>query len=446
MAKSIAQFKNELKRALTNSDGWTNVLTGLGGSKDKGKSTLVTAARILSDRELSEIYISGGIGTVVTDCVADDMTREWIWIDDKTEERKDAEKIMAELERLKAQSKFNLALKWARLYGGSIIIIGAIDNGKLEDPLNINRIQSIENLKVLDRSCIDFSQSKYNTDEKSPNFGSIESFKVKMYSPTGMEINPVIHHSRVLMFNGKTIPEGMRGNSTATLEQLFWGMSEIQFLFEKMASYEGVGGSITSLLQEFSVGKFSIKGLTALMASGKEDIVVQRMMLIGMMKSTINSIMLDEGESYSRETISLSGIPEILDRYMMDVSLACRIPVTKLFGRSPAGMNATGEGDQDNYYDDIKTKQGLSLKPQIEQLVNIIKKKEKITAPTEITFNSLYQLDEKETAEIAEIEERTKKTKAEKEAVLVNAGIVTSESIYDAEYAEQYKFKPLDEE
>lgn len=443
MATSIRQKALQMKKVLSNTDGWANVLSGLGGRKDKGQATTVSSPTILTEQELSDIYLSGGLGTVITDVVADDMTREWIYLEDKTAERKDAIKVAEELKRLKAQKKINEALKWARLYGGSIIVIGAIDSGKLEEPLNINRIKEISNLRVIDSTCIDFSQSMFNADIESPNYGNIEKFKVRMISPTGNEISPLIHHSRCLIFNGKTIPAGVRNNSRVTLEQLFWGLSEVQFLFEKMASYEGIRGAIVNALHEFTVGKISIKNLASLMASGKEDMVVSRMTLIAMMKSSINAILLDEGESFSRETISLSGIPEILDRFMMDVSMTARIPVTKLFGRSASGMNATGEGDQDNYYDDIKSRQELDLKPQIEQLVNIIKTKEKINSEIEVTFNSLYQLDEKEIAEIAEIEERTQKTKAEKEKTLVDANIVSAESVYDAEYSEKYLFEEL---
>ncbi|MBQ7478993.1 MAG: DUF1073 domain-containing protein [Selenomonadaceae bacterium] len=57
---------------------------------------------------------------------------------------------------------------------------------------------------------------------------------------------------------------------------------------------------------------------------------------------------------------------------MMDVAGAAETPVTKLFGRSPAGMNATGESDMQNYYDVIEEKQENELRPVYDKLLPII--------------------------------------------------------------------------
>ena len=61
-----------------------------------------------------------------------------------------------------------------------------------------------------------------------------------------------------------------------------------------------------------------------------------------------------------------------LFRFMMDISGACEIPVTKLFGRSPAGMNATGESDLSNYYEMITRRQESILRPIYDKLFPIL--------------------------------------------------------------------------
>ncbi|MFQ8761936.1 MAG: anti-CBASS protein Acb1 family protein [Intestinimonas sp.] len=55
----------------------------------------------------------------------------------------------------------------------------------------------------------------------------------------------------------------------------------------------------------------------------------------------------------------------------LDLSGASRIPVTKLFGRSPAGMNATGESDLRNYYDYVDTLREAKLRPILEKLLPV---------------------------------------------------------------------------
>jgi hypothetical protein len=57
---------------------------------------------------------------------------------------------------------------------------------------------------------------------------------------------------------------------------------------------------------------------------------------------------------------------------MMDVAGAARTPVTKLFGRSPAGLNATGESDIKNYYDYLDGVRETSFRAIIERLLPVL--------------------------------------------------------------------------
>ena len=57
---------------------------------------------------------------------------------------------------------------------------------------------------------------------------------------------------------------------------------------------------------------------------------------------------------------------------MYDICGATEIPATRLFGRSPEGMNATGDSDIQNYYEKISTKQDAQLRPILEKLLPVI--------------------------------------------------------------------------
>jgi phage-related protein (TIGR01555 family) len=72
-----------------------------------------------------------------------------------------------------------------------------------------------------------------------------------------------------------------------------------------------------------------------------------------MMESNFGTRIVNKGDVMHQHQYTFAGLADVYDRMMMDVSGAARIPVTKLFGRSPAGMNATGESDMRNYNDYI---------------------------------------------------------------------------------------------
>ena len=87
-----------------------------------------------------------------------------------------------------------------------------------------------------------------------------------------------------------------------------------------------------------------------------------------------------------------------------DLSGASRIPVTKLFGRSPAGMNATGESDLRNYYDYVDTLRENVLRPILERILPVLCMSAWGAVPEDldIIFPPLWMPTPRELAEIAE--------------------------------------------
>ena len=116
------------------------------------------------------------------DIVADDMTREWVYLGEDEDEK--AKEVMDELTSLAAEEKFNEAIKWQRLFGGSIMIVGAMDGQSPDKPLRPERVKKIEYLKVVDRTNIPITECKFETNPRSPMFGQIILYKVNYYVGT----------------------------------------------------------------------------------------------------------------------------------------------------------------------------------------------------------------------------------------------------------------------
>ena len=77
-------------------------------------------------------------------------------------------------------------------------------------------------------------------------------------------------------------------------------------------------------------------------------------------------------DSLENHSYSFGGLAEIYEQFMMDMAGAAEIPATKLFGRSPQGMNSTGEMDLRNYYDMIAQMQERHLRPALEKLLPVM--------------------------------------------------------------------------
>lgn len=139
-----------------------------------------------------------------------------------------------------------------------------------------------------------------------------------------------------------------------------------------------------------------------------------------MSRSVSRSILLDaEDEDFRRDSYSFAGIPEILEKLMLRLSSAARIPVSLLMGQAPAGMNATGESDIRFFYDQVRAEQE-ALKPKLENLIKIIVADE--NARIKITFPALWQMTDREKAELRRME-------AETDRIYLQEGVLLPEEV-----------------
>ena len=121
------------------------------------------------------------------------------------------------------------------------------------------------------------------------------------------------------------------------------------------------------------------------------------------MKSNFGMQLVNRGDQIKNTQYTFTGLQEVYDSMCLDLSGASRIPVTKLFGRSPAGMNATGESDLRNYYDYVDTLREAKLRPILEKLLPVLAMSAWGAVPDglDITFPPLWTPTAKEVAEIA---------------------------------------------
>jgi phage-related protein (TIGR01555 family) len=166
-----------------------------------------------------------------------------------------------------------------------------------------------------------------------------------------------------------------------------------------------------------------------MLAKGGEDRLKTRVESIDMTKSTIHSVILGTDEEYSRDSATVTGIADLLDRFMMNLSAVTQYPVTKLFGRSPAGMNATGENDLKNYYDAVRSEQVATTK-YIQNLVNLIANLKNIEGEFPWVWNPLFQLSEKDQGEVKRLAAEESRTYADGDERMLNAGVLMPEDVW----------------
>lgn len=382
-------------------DRLSNLVSAMGTAKDKN-----TAARYyvceMDQQQVLAAYRSDWIARKVVDIPAFDMIREG-----RNWQAKDPqiELLEAEEARLQVWPKLAKALKLARLYGGSALILGMGDpNPSL--PLDVNRVgkDGLNFIHVASR--YEISAAETNRDAGSAQWG--EPISYTMSSAKGGQLK--LHPSRVIPFIGAEVPD-------LTFSQ-GWGDSVLLAIDEAVKNAGLAATSIAQLLNEAKVDVFKIPNFMANVGDeAYRQKVVDRVTLAQQAKSITNGLLMDSEEDYQQKQISFTQLPEVLRLYLQIAAGAADIPATRLLGQSPDGMNATGEGDLRNYYDRLAAEQEVYLRPRLERLDEVLIRSALGTRPPEVhfAFAPLWQISEKERADIF-------KTKADAARTLAGNG------------------------
>lgn len=423
----------------TRNDSWSNFLSGLGTTADKGRATRNRQSIIITDNELEAIYSDDGLGARIVDLLPEDMLKQG-WKYEFKNEKEDMETISKAynsiFENTKLHEKISEAIKWARLYGGSILIIGAYDGQDLSEPLNPKKIKSFENFKVVPRLNIEYGLMEFQNDSSKPRFGEVEYYPVNFKIGQTLQMARV-HYSRVIEFHGIKIPNS--GLSSIPMEYRYWGLPVLQRVRDRLGDLGVSFGSISNLMQELTVGKYKLSGLAEILAEDDGTKLMQnRIQAMDLMKSCFHSVYMDSEDDFVRDTLSLGGVSDVLYQFMMIVSASTGYPMTKLFGISPGGLNSTGDSDTYNYYDMVRAKQQLELIPVLNKIISIVSEWKKLELP-EIILNPLEQMTEKEQAELEEKKANTEKTKAETYQAYIDMGIMEPEVVEVLEFGNTLK-------
>lgn len=113
---------------------------------------------------------------------------------------------------------------------------------------------------------------------------------------------------------------------------------------------------------------------------------------------------LSSGDTLENHPYSFGGLAEIYEQFMLDMAGAAEIPAARLFGRSPAGLNATGESDLRNYYESISQLQERALRPALEKLLPVLALSAWGYLPEDLgfVFNPIAAASPGETAELVD--------------------------------------------
>ena len=353
------------------------------------KKTAMTSlfAIKITDDDRREKY-ERGIGGAIVDKIIDDALKNGFVInrlDTPEEPDKALTKRLSKVCKEKIEVELDKSLKWARLYGYSFLLMGRKDGQDLSTPLS-NKSAKLEYIKAIPRNWID--EIVYKKDDAGYKVIPEEVEKITLNQ--GMfGKNTAIHASRLMMIINSGLEEDDTPgcsvldrpfNIISVLDHMLWSAGQTMWR---------VGGGLLGLdlppdatpedrdAALDSLGDINAKTVLAFPDGYKANVL------------NTASAVLNPAPYFESAIVQLAGVTEY--------------PKTILYGLATGAVTGS-QLDRSTYYSKVVTRQSWISGFLVKLLKGFMNGNGDLKDEWELTWNSPYELTEKEKLEIKKIQ------------------------------------------
>jgi len=376
-------------------DRLTNVMSGKGTSADR--SSWNRYAFIPEDPAHCEAaYRSSWLVRKIVDVPALDMTRAWR---DWQTDAPNIEILETEERRLQLKDKCKRALILSRLYGGGALLLGTNDGDPMQ-PLNPAAVKKDGLTYVHVVSRWQLALGAQRLDPADPWVNKPEYFELNTNPAAGGLIR--LHPSRVVEFVGQRVPEGSYLSSNL-VGSWFWGDPILQSIGQAVKNADTAQDGFAALIDEAKIDILKVPDLINITSTDEgASRFLTRLQAAAQGKSTWRMLAIDALEDWQQKQITWTGIPQVIDTFLLIVAGAADIPMTRLLGQSPRGLQSTGDGEERDYQSMIKARQEEILAPALDRIDELLIPSALGSRPSDIyyAFGPLQDESEKDGATI----------------------------------------------
>lgn len=395
-------------------DGWINTASGQGTFRDRTAYADYAFDYTLPWQTLSNMYYGDDISrTIVEAFPKDALSKSYrLCADDP---------VAASEMQAWAETTHNLTAKmlsglyWGRLYGGALMMFGAVDEQDIDRPLTESAVASVPWIDVEDRR---YALPNDFFTELGPQVGQPATYRIT-HQTIRSSSSFVIHESRCVRFGGEVV------DKTKARTLYGWDLSVLQRPWIAMRQLASSYASGENMLTDASQPVVKIKGFLAQLAANQQEEITARFTMMQMSRSIVRALILDaDSESFEKIQNNFSGIPGMLEKMQERLSAATEgIPLTKLFGSRSTGLGAGKDTDLTGWFQSVETYRTHNVTPALMRAYAILcldkssPAKGKPLAGMRIEYDPLWQPSDLDKA-------NAYKTRAEGDKVYTDAGVL----------------------
>ena len=392
-----------IEKMKTRFDGFVNAITSVGTSRDPGYHNKFTSSGRLSRSYIDSVYAESAVFAKIIDLYPETALAQWITFNhDKINE------INEKIEDLDLISHLIKAGIKDRKDGGCVIFCDVNDGQEADTPLNLERVQSFNSLKII--------EGRY-VQPVNPNRAN--KAKDGLYKVDNGDASIVIHESRLLMFEGIEVSDDY-----AFENEGICGATVSKRIDQSVARYELAQSNITALSSKLLVGVWKLDGLNELIQTSEDSDadLKARFKTKTMGVSHLNDVVIDGADDYKLLAPNLSGLDQIISPTERNLVTVSGIPHTTLLGETSGGLGSTGESQKRDWHKTIANYQRLKYKSVIQKVLNMITALLKTEPVREFIFPPLDVPSEKEKSE-------TRLNTARADSLWINDGVKAPEEV-----------------
>lgn len=358
--------------------------------------------------------------------IAEEMTRKWIKLKTVGDEDKSdrVKQLYDALDRFQVRDKFREAAEHDGYFGGGQIYID------VTSPKNVSAWTDDTEL-----------QSKLFLSDKKISKGSLKGFQViepvwtypgiynaqnplspDFYKPTQWFVmGKTVHASRMIDFVSRQVPDLLKASYN------FRGLSLIQIAEPYVNNWLRTRDSVSDMIHSFSIPVLSTDMSQMLSGGGAENLLM-RLQMFNQCRDNRGAFAVDNDPTKPEKaefvSAPLTGLEALQAQAFEQLCVPSSEPLVKYAGITPAGLNASSDGEIRVFYDYIHSLQQSVFKTPLKRVLDVIQLSEFGDIDPEIyfEFEPLYEMSAKEKAEIRKID-------ADTDLVYVTAGALSNNEV-----------------
>ncbi len=365
-----------------------------------------------------------------SEVMAEEMTRKWITLKAVGKENKDERiaKMDAAMRRLKLRETYRNALVYNGFFGMGIIYpqLSIGDRMVRDDPEELLSPLIVDKAKIAKGSlkgfrCIDPTWVAPTT------YNSIDPMDPTYYIPQVWFImGKRVHASRLQTFISNPLPDILKPAYN------FGGLSLSQMLKPYVDNWLNTRQGVADIIQAFTTWVLSTDQMADLMGGGSGDDFEARLDIFTATRSNRGVLAVNKDtEAFANISAPLGSLDKLQAQSQEQQAAVARLPLVKLLGYTPAGLNTSAEDEIRTFYDGIKSAQENIMMPNLKIHLDMIQLSEFGDIDEDIIAEpeSLWQLDEAGEAAV-------RKTDADTAGVLIDHGVLDPQDERDRQAAD----------